>query len=134
MPESGGTFIQSLVVAMGAVFGSCLRFKGLKTLSGFSSHKGWGTLIVNLLATFALGFLVGIRSGLNESNFSSLFFLAIGGGFLGGLSTFSAFTFQLFETLFERDFREFFLLLSVSLLVGFVVAAAGYNFGQIYIL
>ena len=99
MPESGGTFIQSLLVAIGAVFGSCVRFKCVKTLGSFSSCKGWVTLIVNLFATFLLGFLLGIRPILNQSNFSSLLFLAIGVGFLGSLSTFSAFIFQLLESL-----------------------------------
>ncbi len=129
MPESFLALIQSLLVSIGAGFGACLRFKCVNTFLKYSINSSLAILFLNLISTFALGFLFGIRSGLVENQFLSSIFLLIGVGFLGSLSTFSTFIFQLLQALLEKDFKDFFFLLLASLFGGILLAAGGYKLG-----
>ena len=74
----------ALLVALGAGLGAALRFVTAHHLDG---RTPWGTLTVNVVASFALGGLVGAAPSDSVTAF-------LGIGFCGGLSTYSAFAVQ----------------------------------------
>ncbi|MFI5335619.1 MAG: fluoride efflux transporter CrcB [Opitutales bacterium] len=84
-----------LLIALGGALGSVARF----ALSGFvAQHFGetfpWGTLIVNVLGSFAIGFFSTLTAPDGRfivSGNGRLFFMA---GICGGFTTFSSFSIQ----------------------------------------
>jgi CrcB protein len=77
---------QALLVAAGAVPGACLRFLLVNHLSARLPSRSWGTLVVNLLACFCLGWVLPILERPDAPPGASLLLIT---GFLGSLSTFS---------------------------------------------
>ncbi len=73
-----------LLVAVGAGIGAIARFWLAHHLD---RRTPWGTLLVNVAGSFALGWLVG-------AEVSSSVLALLGTGFCGGLTTYSAFAVQ----------------------------------------
>ena len=86
------------VVAMGSALGGALRFFiGQKVDQAVDAQFPWGTLFVNVLGCFLIGALSVSLKTFDKENLR-LFLLP---GFLGGFTTFSAFSLQSLE-LFQR--------------------------------
>jgi fluoride exporter len=82
-----------VLVFLGGGLGSVARYwLGLKIQTFSNNNFPLGTFTVNIIASFVLGFIVGLAL-LKQGNFESQRLL-IGVGFCGGLSTFSAFTME----------------------------------------
>ena len=77
-----------LIVGVGGFLGSCLRFAFNKTAEYFGIVFPLGTLLSNVIAGFAIGFVIGLDI------FSPRAKLFITTGLLGGLSTFSTFSLE----------------------------------------
>jgi fluoride exporter len=92
--------INILLVALGGAVGSVARYLvGVATLRQFGSNFPWGTLTVNIVGSFAIGvFIELIARKLNASPEMRLLLVT---GFLGGFTTFSAFSLDAIY-LFER--------------------------------
>ena len=91
------------IVLLGSTLGLLFRIiiqNNLKINIGFNIQN---TSVVNFIATFVLGILV----GLNFTNYKILFLFFI--GFLGCFSTFSSFIYQLFELFQKRKIMRLFL-------------------------
>lgn len=87
-------------VALGGALGSAARY-GVNVWSGrvFGDAFPWHTLIVNVAGCFVMGLLTGLMAvRLNLSNELRIFLTT---GVLGGFTTFSAFSFEVFA-LYER--------------------------------
>lgn len=81
------------LVFLGGGLGSVARYwLGLKIQTFSNNNFPLGTFTVNIIASFVLGFIVGLAV-LKQGNFESQRLL-FGVGFCGGLSTFSAFTME----------------------------------------
>ncbi len=83
-----------LLVFTGGALGAVLRYLiGLLAVNLFGSKFPWGTLIVNLSGCFLIGLCAAwADKGLSIMNpLARLFFVT---GFLGGLTTFSAFALE----------------------------------------
>ncbi|SMF69896.1 CrcB protein [Xaviernesmea oryzae] len=92
--------INMLIVAVGGAAGSVLRYLvGVWTLRQFGPNFPWGTLTVNVVGSFAIGFLAELIA--RRLNASPEMRLLIVTGFLGGFTTFSAFSLDV-VALFER--------------------------------
>ena len=78
------------------------------------------TLIVNVLASFFLG----IFTPLNITNKNLLLFVFV--GFLGCLSTFSSFVYQLFNFIEKRKYLDLFHYYIKVLLLSFLFFCLGY--------
>ena len=91
---------QALLVAVGGAIGSLLRYYvGLGSLRLMGPGFPWGTLIVNVVGCFIIGvFAEMIMRRFNASMELRLLLIT---GFLGGFTTFSAFSLDAI-TLFER--------------------------------
>lgn len=83
---------QALLVFLGGGAGSVLRYAvGRWAASGLPAGFPWGTFLVNLSGSFAAGLLIGwlaARAG-PEPGTAQLLLMT---GFLGGFTTFSAFS------------------------------------------
>ncbi|SMX29871.1 Putative fluoride ion transporter CrcB [Pelagimonas phthalicica] len=85
-------------VALGGASGAVLRYlTGLAAMRLIGPGFPWGTLIVNILGSFAMGVLVVVLAHLSGQRFAPLLMT----GFLGGFTTFSAFSLDA-VTLYER--------------------------------
>jgi CrcB protein len=115
-----------LWVALGASFGAPARYLTDRWVqSRHDSVFPWGTLAVNVVASFALGVLT---AGANA--ISPVLGLALGTGFCGALSTYSTFS---YETLRLLETRARFLAVAnvvVALVAGFGAVALGWTVGS----
>lgn len=89
-----------LLAAAGGAAGSVCRYL-VSLASGqlFGLGFPWGTLIVNILGCFLMGLVIGL--GALKLTLSNEMRVLIATGFLGGFTTFSAFSLD-FVLLFER--------------------------------
>ena len=109
-----------LFVALGGAFGSVLRY-----WAGLIFSFPFGTLTVNILGSFAMGLAYGL---LLEKGFErvNLLFMV---GFLGGFTTFSAFSLDVMKLLSDERFLPAIMYIFTSFLgaiiavwVGFLIA------------
>lgn len=84
-------------VALGGAIGSCLRYGVSELVMKFLSESTWpfATYIVNVSGGFAMGVIFGWFSTTGIENTSLRLFLAT--GILGGFTTFSAFSLELYQ-------------------------------------
>ena len=121
------------MVGLGAIPGAWLRLRVVNHFEPLVPRKHWGTFVVNLVAAFALGLVLGLeRAGrCDNSAGSTSLILLVGTGFFGSLSTFSTFAVEVLATLRERRWGEAVLLTAGSVIAGLLVAAAGFSLGLV---
>lgn len=85
-------------VALGGAVGASARYlTGMAALRLMGPGFPWGTLVVNVVGSFAMGVLVVVLAHLGGMRFAPLLMT----GLLGGFTTFSAFSLDA-VTLYER--------------------------------
>ena len=121
------------MVGLGAIPGAWLRLRLVNHFEPLVPRKHWGTFVVNLVAAFALGLVLGLeRAGrCDQSTPASALILLVGTGFFGSLSTFSTFAVEVLVTLRDRHWGEAVLLTAGSVIAGLLVAAAGFSLGLV---
>lgn len=117
---------QAFLVAIGGAIGSLLRYYvGLGSLRLMGPGFPWGTLIVNVVGCFVIGlFAEMIARRFNASVELRLLLIT---GFLGGFTTFSAFSLDAIS-LFERGevlAGSIYIAASVGLSMVAVIAGLG---------
>jgi CrcB protein len=113
-----------LLVFLGGGAGSVLRYAvGRATAYLCSSPFPWGTFIVNVLGSFAAGFLMGWLAT-RETGHAAGPQLLLMTGFLGGFTTFSAFSVEA-VALASRDQTSAAGYVVATLLLTLVPAAGG---------
>jgi CrcB protein len=114
------SFPPLLLVALGGGVGACLRYLvGQWTLGVFGAGLPFGTWTVNIAGAFAMGLLAGWlaqRDGGGEA-----LRLLLGVGVLGGFTTFSAFSLDVF-TMINRNEIGLAAAYAVSSVAGSVLA------------
>ena len=118
-----------LLIFLGGGTGSILRYYLGRFLQHFfpPGFPG-GTLSINMLACFILGFVVGLLEG--SFNFSLSVRLLLITGFCGGLSTFSAFSYESLQLVQQGRYLYLALYVALSLLLCFAVTFAGIVLGS----
>lgn len=117
----------TLNVAAGGAVGAALRYqlgRAVTHVAGPGVVFPWPTLIVNVLGSLAMGILLGwlLSSGSEHDHFLRLL---IGTGFLGGFTTFSAFSFDA-VALFQRgEIAMALAYIAVSVLAGLAALMIG---------
>ncbi|MCP4151355.1 MAG: fluoride efflux transporter CrcB [bacterium] len=116
------------IVGMGGFMGAILRY----LVSGWAqtlSKSGFpfGTLAVNLIGSFVLGFVTGLS---RHVIISPEIRMLVGIGMLGAFTTFSTFSYETMMLLREGAFLNAFLNIGVSLLAGLILVYLGYITGR----
>jgi CrcB protein len=117
------TVYDFLSVGGGAIIGASCRWL---ILINFTSIRPWATFSVNMLGTLILGIFYGIGTAIN-----SRILLFIGTGFCGSLTTFSTFAYDVIQLIKQKDYLQVSLYVFFSVLGGILLAAAGYEIGNV---
>jgi fluoride exporter len=111
-------------IAFGGAAGALLRYwaSGLVHRIGGSSFP-WGTLSVNLIGSFLIGFLWGMfESVIVSQNARILIFI----GLLGSFTTFSTFSLESFHLVRDGEYGLFIANILSSFVLGILLVFAGY--------
>lgn len=112
------TMLKYLIVFIGSGFGGALRFWLSSIIhKHFSTFFPIGTLAVNILGSFVLGYFI---FGLDEKGLTSTTTkLLIAVGFCGGFTTFSTFSQETFNLLRNSEFflAGLYIFLSVAITI-----------------
>ncbi len=114
-----------LSVAIGGAVGAVSRLS-ITQLLGLWIGRGfpWGTLAVNLLGSFVIGYLVGIWSQ-GDHGPSAAMRAAIIVGFLGAFTTMSSFSLDSWELLQRGDWFKAFSYMGITVLGSLMAVALG---------
>ncbi|MDA8887935.1 fluoride efflux transporter CrcB [Hellea sp.] len=102
-----------LYVAIGGALGASARYSLSLLISKiYISDYPLGTITVNILGSFLMGFIVGWLS--SKVNDASNLMLFLGVGLLGGFTTFSTFSLEAFSMYEKKDYGLFITYISSS--------------------
>ena len=112
-----------LVVAVGGALGAVSRYLATGWVQGLSGDFfPWGTLVVNVLGSLALGFgLVWLQASVASAEARQ--FLAI--GFLGSFTTFSTFSYETVAMLRDGEWWRAGGYVAASVVVGLMAVFLG---------
>lgn len=113
-----------LYIAIGGAIGAILRY----SISGyayknFEGNLPWGTIAVNLIGCFAIGFLWNVFENLAHSPNTRAFIFI---GILGAFTTFSTFGIESFHLFRQGEIKFGILNILISNIGGIGLVFAGY--------
>ena len=117
-------WLSILVIFCGAGFGALLRAGFNVVTVNTASVIPLGTLIANLVGGYLVGLAVAFFG--NNPQFSPEWRLLIVTGFLGGLTTFSAFTAEVFQLLQKNEFVASLILVAFHVFGSLLMAYLGW--------
>jgi fluoride exporter len=123
-------FLRLLSIGLAGFVGTLLRY----WMSGVVARRygetfPFGTLVVNLLGCFAIGFLFYLfyeRALVGPTSRTTIFI-----GLLGGFTTFSSYGLQTFTLLRDGELLLALLNITVSNVVGLLLVWLGYNLAKV---
>ena len=121
--------INILWVAAGGAVGATMRFITTSSIKYIFPSYPIGTLIVNIIGSFFIGFLISYMENKNISFNIVKYFLII--GILGSFTTFSAFSFEIIDMINNRKVFISLFYIFFSLLTCIFCCYLGYNFNKI---
>jgi len=116
------TFIHLIAVGTGGFLGAISRYYIAQKLNKIAEDSDLpvGTLLVNLIGSFLLGFIVSV-------GVDALYILLIGTGFLGAFTTFSTFNKELYTL--KKFPGKWFSYFSYTYVGGIMFGSLGYLLG-----
>jgi CrcB protein len=116
--------IEVVLTLVGAGMGAVLRY----VIGGWVSHWmgpafPWGTLVVNVLGCFGLGFLEGIAPQ------EKILLFVVGSGLLAGFTTFSTLMLETLNLAFAKEHDRAFFNILGSLALGLPALSVGLYIG-----
>ena len=120
--------VQWLLVFVGGGLGSVARLAvGRASLALLGPAFPWGTLAVNVAGSLAIGLAIGLLNAFAAGLPTRLFLVT---GFLGGFTTFSAFSLDAL-TLWQRgDVPAALAYVAASVMLSLVAVAAGFQLAR----
>lgn len=119
-----------LAIAFGGAAGAISRYLMVGTLKHYLPGFPWGTLCVNLLGCFVAGYLLEAFShGLKEPPELRLLVMV---GFLGSLTTFSAFSIETLELWLQHSPLRALFNLALNLVGSMGAVSLGYVLARIF--
>ena len=115
-----------ILVAAGGATGSVIRYVLGRAIDGHSWHGGmpWGTLTINLIGSFCLGFL-GILFLDNLKSLPPEVYFALGTGVCGGFTTFSTFEWETYRLIRDGHWPIALGYVTGSVVGGFLTLLGG---------
>ena len=120
-----------IAVFIGGGLGAVLRYlTGVLCTRLIPFGFPFATFFVNFLGSFLLGIIFAIF--VHKNGLSPQLNLALGVGFCGGLTTFSTFSFEVFDMLKMGNYFTALLYIVLSLIVGLLGIYLGLKCGEIF--
>ena len=119
-----------LFVSIGAILGANIRFKIHHKLGNLNLDKGLLILIINTLASFFLGLFLSLLEQFRDFTYYYQLILFFSIGFLGSLSTFSSFVYDLYDLCLRLEFFRALRLFIMSASLGIFAFAFGLFLGN----
>jgi fluoride exporter len=120
----------ALIVMAGGAIGAYARYAvGGWFMARYGPVFPWGTLVINLTGSFALGLFVGARDGAHYA-ISPAWTLLFAIGFLGAYTTFSTFAVETIHLISLRGFLLAAANVLASVALGLLVAGLGLTLGR----
>ncbi len=113
-------------VSLGSILGANTRFEFQNKLEKFDLGNGFVILIINTFASFSLGLFLSILEKFSSFNYSYQLVLFFSIGFLGSLSTFSSFVYELFDLCMQLKFLKALKVSISSVSLGIISFAFGF--------
>ncbi len=118
-----------LFVAVGGAIGSVTRYLvGGWIASRYGSAFPYGTLVINVTASFIIGFFLAFAQERVNLNPNWRLFVAV--GFVGGYLTFSTFEYEAIRLLQEREVLLGSIYMIGSVVTGGIAAVGGIALGS----
>lgn len=115
-----------LFIGTGSFMGGVLRYLASRLFQNWTTLSfPLGTLLVNILGCFLIGFFYGLFERGNLMNANTRMLLTV--GFCGGFTTFSTFINESFQFLKGDNLLYLSLYLMISLLGGLIMLYLGYS-------
>lgn len=112
------------LVAIGGAIGAVSRYVASNWMSTrFGADFPLGTLLVNIIGCFIIGLFMAMTA--ERLSVSPYWRLLIAVGFLGGLTTFSSFSYETLRLLQDADIMRAFYNVGFNLLGGFLATWFG---------
>ncbi|WP_184317677.1 fluoride efflux transporter CrcB [Geobacillus subterraneus] len=111
------------LVMIGGFFGAMARYAVSRWAARRSPRFPLGTLIVNLLGSFLLGWLAGSGAADAEK-------LLVGTGFMGAFTTFSTLKWESVQMMQQKQWTKVIAYLAATYLCGIWLAWLGYHLGR----
>lgn len=122
------SWIQILLVAIGGMVGSVMRFlASTLIINKLSTAFPWGTFFVNIAGSLLIGYVAALAA--RHSGFQN-WQLLLATGFCGGFTTFSALSNESLQMIKQGQFGMLGIYLSASLILGIGAAALGYTLSK----
>ncbi len=118
-----------VLIALFGAMGSLIRFILIQATPKITYFNfPVGTIIVNLIGSFLIGIIASLfeKQLLNNELRSIIVF-----GFLGGFTTFSAFTYEVFNLVKTGNYLNLFIYLFLSIIVSLILFYIGYKIVKI---
>tara|TARA_B100000579_G_C22725488_1_gene801528 strand:+ start:249 stop:623 length:375 start_codon:yes stop_codon:yes gene_type:complete len=119
-----------LLVSFGAILGANTRFKISNKLEKIPFRKGSSILIINIFSSFFLGLFLAIVEQFSSFIYYYQLLLFFSIGFLGSLSTFSSFIYDLFDLCLQLKLSRALELFIISSSMGILAFAFGFLLGN----
>ena len=114
---------QLLLVLIGGIFGSVLRFIIAKYLNSSENGIPYGTFAANIIGSLLIGIILGLAAKNNTLTENQTLLLAT--GFCGGFTTFSTFAYENHVFLKTGDLTSFAIYTIASFVIGFLAVFLG---------
>jgi len=112
-----------MLVATGGALGAVLRYLLTNFSKLFFASSIYGTISVNILGSFLIGYLISSDINNNLSENFIKFFLII--GLLGSFTTFSAFSYEVVDLLNSKKYVSSFTYIFISIFICIISAYLG---------
>ncbi len=119
-----------LFVSIGAILGANIRFEIYNKLGQLNLNKDFSILIINTFASFGLGLFLSLIEHFRFFTYYHQLVLFFSIGFLGSLSSFSSFVYDLFDLCLQLEFFRALKLFMISASMGIIAVAFGFFFGN----
>ncbi len=112
-----------LLIGIGGSLGAISRYAISKYIKTRNNSFPIATLVVNAIGSFLLGYILGY----NILNETQSFYFFITGGFLGAFTTFSTFSFEIFDLLKRKETLKAFTFVFLHILVILITGLFGFS-------
>ena len=112
-----------MLVATGGALGAIIRYLLTDIGKSFFASSIYGTISVNILGSFLIGYFISSDFGNNLSENFIRFFLII--GLLGSFTTFSAFSYEVFDLINSKKYASSLIYIFSSIFICIISSYLG---------